>query len=485
MRKSNTITILLVVMLLCTGCGASTVSESSSSNNTILDPKNPITITIWHYYSGAQQDAFDAIVDEFNDTEGEKIGVIVESSGYGSANDVTDSVAAAVEGKVGAKEVPNIFAGYPDQAYKFDEKGILIDQSQYLTVEEQEEYIESFIEEGRFNKDNSLKIFPIAKATEIFMINKTEWDKFSTATGAILEECKTIEGLVSIAEKYYTWTDSLTLEANDGKAFYGRDSMANYFVIGSKQLGHDIFSLKDGQTILDFHQETIRALWDNYYIPYIKGYFSSSGRFRSDDIKTGNIIAFTGSSSGATFFPKEVVVNDAESYAITMESMEAPKFKDGENYALQQGAGMAVTNADEKEVFASMEFLKWFTDAERNISFSLDSGYLPVKKEATKENAIEEYTKNKNKDVVAIVETSIDTVNENTLYTMKSFENGTKARDILEYSMSDKAVADREKVVKNLASGMSYEEAIATFLTEDNFMQWYNETKVRTEQLVK
>ena len=33
------------------------------------------------------------------------------------------------------------------------------------------------------------------------------------------EELSTIEGITETAKKYYEWTDSLTEEQNDGKAF--------------------------------------------------------------------------------------------------------------------------------------------------------------------------------------------------------------------------------------------------------------------------
>ena len=124
--------------------------------------------------------------------------------------------------------------------------------------------------------------------------------------------------------------------------------MANYMIIGSMQLGHEIFSVKDGVMTLDFDKPTIRKLWDNYYVPYVKGYFASSGRFRSDDVKTGNILAFVGSSSGATFFPDKVVLGDNEEKPIEMKVFECPQFEDSLGYAVQQGAGMVVTNTSGK-----------------------------------------------------------------------------------------------------------------------------------------
>ena len=49
------------------------------------------------------------------------------------------------------------------------------------------------------------------------------------------------------------------------------------------QLGHEIFKVKDGKMKLDYNKKVARKLWDNYYIPYIKVYFTASGgNFGSD-----------------------------------------------------------------------------------------------------------------------------------------------------------------------------------------------------------
>ena len=317
------------------------------------------------------------------------------------------------------------------------------------------------------------------------MLNKTDWDKFAKATGAKLGNLKTIEGLTKTAQTYYEWTDSQTKEKNDGKAFFGRDAMANYFLIGAKQLGVEIFSVKDGKATLNFDKEVVRKLWDNYYVPFVKGYFAASGKFRSDDINTGNILSFVGSSSGATFFPDEVIVNDTESYPIDMEVIEAPKFEGGKNYGVQQGAGMVVTKTDEEQMYASVQFLKWFTEDERNIQFSVASGYLPVTKTANDIEKIEKTTDLTDDNELPIVKTAIDTVNDNTLYTPKAFENGTDARNILEYSMSDKVTADRKTVEKRLKKGQSLDDATKDFMSDSNFDTWYNTTKAELEKLVK
>lgn len=54
--------------------------------------------------------------------------------------------------------------------------------------------------------------------------------------------------------------------------------------------------------------------------------------------------------------------------------------------------GLVVTKGTEAENEASAVFLKWFTDEDQNIAFSVDSGYMPVKKDATDQEKILEKT---------------------------------------------------------------------------------------------
>ena len=214
------LTTVLSLMLVLSGC---------SSKKDVLDPDHPVQISLWHYYNGAQQESFNDLIREFNDTVGKEKGIIVKASGQGNVNDLENNVLDSINGEAGVAEIPNIFAAYADTAYTVDRLGYAVDLTKYFTKKELEEYISSYIEEGEFSNDGSLKIFPIAKSTEIFMLNKTDWDKFSKATGTSLDELKTIEGVTKVSQKYYEWSDSLTEEKNDGKAFFGRDALANYF----------------------------------------------------------------------------------------------------------------------------------------------------------------------------------------------------------------------------------------------------------------
>lgn len=111
---------------------------------------DPVTVTVWTYYNGDQLDAFNDLTEKFNDTVGKKDGITVETKSLGTAEDLEQNVLAAVNGEVGASEVPNIFSAYSDTAYTMDQKDMLVDLSDYLTDKEKDEYVEEYLKEGDF-----------------------------------------------------------------------------------------------------------------------------------------------------------------------------------------------------------------------------------------------------------------------------------------------------------------------------------------------
>lgn len=466
---------------------ASTVFLTGCSPSGVLDPKNPVTITIWHYYNGSQQQAFDTMVESFNQTVGKEKGIIVTSFSQGGVKDLTDKIVAAANKDVGAENMPDIFAAYADTAYEIDKMGIVADISQYITQKELDEYVDSYIEEGRFTSDGSIKIFPIAKSTEVLMLNETQWNLFKTATGVSEADLTTWESVTEVSKKYYQWTDSLTPDKNDGKAFIGRDAVANYFLVGSMQLGTEIFDYSDIAMKFVLDPTVMKKLWDNFYVPYVNGYSGAFGRFRSDDVKTGQLIACIGSTSSASYFPKEVTYEDGSKTAIQRKVLPLPNFAGTKPMAVQQGAGMVVCKSVKEKEHASVEFLKWFTDKKQNTEFALMSGYIPVKKSArTKEafaaaadnmpDALNSFTR----DTISV---SLDMSQNYTFYTSKASDNGYNARDILETSMASLAKENLAKVQELVNSGVSRSDAAAQFTTQENFDDWLKSITTKFSEL--
>ena len=371
MRRLAAFAAAAALVLGLVGCGG---AQSTAQGNT-----EPVNLSVWTYYNGDQLESFNKLVDTFNNTVGKEKNITVESYSQGSVNDLETQVMAAAQGKVGASAMPNIFMAYADTAYAMDQMGELADLAPYFTDEERAAYVDSYLTEGDFDDSGSIKIFPVAKSTELLFLNNTDWKLFAAA----------------------------------------------------------------------------------------------SGRFRSDDIKIGSILAYIGSNSSATYFPTQVMLSDTESHDIDLKVLPTPHFEGCEKVSVQQGAGMAVAKTTDAEVEASVVFLKWFTQPENNIAFAVGSGYLPVTHAANDMDAIHSSGLALTGNMENVLTEAVEAVNTNEMYTTKAFEGGTDARSKLGYSMIDLAAADRATVEERLAAGESAEEAEAEFLTDEYFEAWY------------
>lgn len=470
---------LTAVLLFCTaGCMAGESSYAAKS----AEDKNPIKITLWTYYGGQQLECFLSLVQEFNDTVGREKGIHVEPTSQGSLEDLESAVWAAVDKRVGSAEVPDLFPVYPDTAKELDARGILKDMAPFLTEAEKKEYVDRYMEDGVLSAKNELKIFPIAKATELLILNRTDWDRFAEETGADIEKMSTIEGVTELAEEYYEWTDRKTAAPDDGRALFGRDSLANYCMVGAVQLGTEILTPdEEGRAEIHFDRKVMRKLWDNYYVPFLNGYFDASGRFRSDDMKMGTILAFVGSSASVTFASGTVTRSDNTSYPVRLEIRKAPVFAEGEQYYVEQGAGMAVSVSNEEKEKAAVEFLKWFTKTENNLRFSLATSYLPVKIAA---NNPELLSGSGASDIIrSALKTAMTTVNENKMYSTAPMKNSAKLRTYLATSLIEQSEMDRESVEILVKQGMRRKEAAAQYDTDKNFDRWYEKTKKELEEM--
>ncbi|KAF5038370.1 Bacterial extracellular solute-binding protein [anaerobic digester metagenome] len=375
--------------------------------------------------------------------------------------------------------MPDIFSAYADYAYELYGEGQLADLSTYLSEQERSKYIEAYLSEGGFAGENSVLLFPVAKSTEVLLVNMTDFVPFAAACDVSEQDLATWEGITAVAEKYYHYTDLLTETPHDGKAFFGRDSMANYILVGCAQLGQPLIESKDGKVSVDVDRGTLRRLWDYYYVPYISGHFAALGRFRSDDAKTGDIIALVGSTSGCSYFPSAVTRADGSSYPITAKVFPLPNFAGCERYAVQQGAGMAVAKSDQRTEQAAVTFLKWFAEPEQNIRFSACTGYLPVQKAANDSKLLHAAVLEEKLELLPIVEDTLkigmDMSGSYRFFTNPAFKNSYACRSLVGIAMQAQSDQDLAAVNARIESGTSPRAALEPFLEDAHFELWLSD----------
>ncbi len=370
---------LILALALTLGCVA---TLSGCRERSPLDPKNPVTLTMWHNYGGDMQDTMDYLIDQFNSTVGKEEGVIINVEAISSSSELNKSLAMIANGDPGAPDMPDIFTGYPKNAMQFYEKGMLANLDEYFTADELSQYVDAFVEEGRL-ADGGLYVFPIAKSTEVLYVNKTLFDKFASATGASMDDLATFEGLASLSARYYAWTDSQTPDvANDGKQFYAADSWFNFAEVGMVQLGGTIFN---GEA-LSLESESFQYIFNMLYTPSVEGGFAIYDGYSSDLSKTGDIVCSTGSSAGILFYGDTITYRDGTVENVEYSILPYPVFENGTKTAIQRGGGLMVAKSGEQKEYASALFIKWLTASEQNMKFVDETGYLPVTKKAFEED---------------------------------------------------------------------------------------------------
>ncbi len=357
---------LLAVMIMC-------VCLAGCQNSSPLDPKNPVTLTMWHNYGGDMQQTMDFLIDEFNSTVGKEKGIVINVTAISSSSELNKSLDLIVNGDPGAPDMPDIFTGYPKVAIKFQEKNLLADLDTYFTEEELSEYIDEFVSEGRLS-DGGLYVFPIAKSTEVLYVNKTLFDRFAAATGALEDDLATFEGIAKLSKMYYEWSG--------GKQFYGSDSWFNFAEVGMEQLGDSI--IKDKKVTLS--GDKYAHIFGTLYPPITEGGIAIYDGYSSDLSKTGDLVCSTGSSAGILFYGDTITYTNGTTEEVEYDILPYPVFENGAKTAIQRGGGLMVAKTDEKKEYAAAEFIKWLTASEQNMKFVGETGYLPVTKKAFEED---------------------------------------------------------------------------------------------------
>ncbi len=326
----------------------------------------PTTVTLWHVYGGEVTSPLNVLVEEFNRTVGQKKGIRVRVDSVSNTNVIHESVLAAAYDDPGASELPDLFVSYPKTVLALPDENILVDYHDYFSDEELDSFLPEFLEEGTVN--GRLAVLPIAKSTEILYVNKTAFDRFSAATGAVLDDLSTWERLYALAEQYKDWSG--------GKCFFVHDYHFNYFQVGVESMGEDFFTGSG----LAFGPKFAYA-WAPYARAALTGTLWLGGGYATEPLRTGDAIVSVASSASVLYYSDVVTYPDNSTEQVEIISLPCPTFEGGEKLVMQRGAGLCTVKSTPAREEACMTFLKWLTEPKRNVDFVTALGYMPVTKE--------------------------------------------------------------------------------------------------------
>ncbi len=352
--------LLFLFSIMLSGCGEDKLSA-----------ENPVTLSIWHVYGSQIKSPLNDQIEEFNNTEGKKQGIVVKVVSVLDSSKIDTILAAAIKKEPGAASLPNMFTAYPRVFHLF-EKDQLLDWKQYLTKEELDQYNERYLEEGYVG--DRLYMLPIAKSTDLLLVNKTLYDRFAAANGLNETNLNDFDSLFATCQQYYRWTK--------GKQMFQFNDFYHYFFVNMASFDKEFVT--DGT--LDTKSETFARL----YIPMAKaaiaGGLSTEKGYATDRWKTAELISNIGSTAGVMYNRDYVTYRNNTRENIQLLIKDYPFFVGGKRIFVLRGTGLVVVkNSDERYNKAAAVFAKWLVQKEHNLPFVTATGYVPVHKDALQE----------------------------------------------------------------------------------------------------
>ena len=93
--------VLAAVMLLAAASGC--------AKKSLLDPDEPVTLTMWHVYGEQADSPMNRLVEEFNRTVGKEQGVIINVTLMSSTAQIGEKLLAAQTQTPGVPAMPDLF----------------------------------------------------------------------------------------------------------------------------------------------------------------------------------------------------------------------------------------------------------------------------------------------------------------------------------------------------------------------------------------
>ncbi|MBE2272531.1 MAG: extracellular solute-binding protein [Anaerolinea sp.] len=351
--------VLLVLAALLALSGA-VMAQDDLAN---VDPSGQ-TVIYWHQFRDAQGATIDALIAQFNETN--EYGITVEGTFQGSYNEMRDLVNAGIV----SGELPNLAAGYANDAASYARDGAVVDLLPYfnspewgLSADEMADFNMGILA-ANTAADGQLLAWPHQSSAQVLVYNETMLSELGfDAAPTTFEDFRTIACAAAEmttadggdVQGFPIVADASAFEsfvANMGGSIY--DAEANAFTFAGNQAVTDVLS---------FYKDLYES--GCAYIP--------AERFAEQtDFALGLNPFFLSSTAGFTFINAALVDNNA---AFTWNVSTLP-YTEG-SQALQVFIPSIIMFQSTPEAqLASWLFLKSLISPEAAATWSAGTGYF-------------------------------------------------------------------------------------------------------------
>lgn len=343
-KKLTSLALSAVLMTgLMTGCGS---KNNASSEEIVTEITEPVEISFWHAMSGDLEKTLENLTNKFMEANP---NIKVNLQNQSTYNDLQQKMTATL---ASPKDLPTLTQAYPHWMINAMQDELLVDLKPYIeneTIgsENYNDMLEGFKTASEI--DGKIYGMPFNKSTEVIWYNKTLFDELG------LEVPKTFEEFAQVAK---------TITEKKGIVGAGFDALNNFYTTYLKNKGVDFNSETDVTSA-----ESVEAA--NYYLDGIKeGYFRIAGTdmYLSGPFANETLGMYVGSNAGESFVKQGV---DGK-----FEVGVAPYPAES---VMQQGTDLYMfSNATAEQRTAAFEYLKFLTSTENQITWGVETGYIPA-----------------------------------------------------------------------------------------------------------
>jgi multiple sugar transport system substrate-binding protein len=360
---SLTMVFVLLVSLFLSGCSSSKTSSKEGL----------VEIEFWYGLGGKLGENVEKKIEAFNKSQNEVKVIGVAQGSY-------DETVQKLQAAIAAKKVPAAVLLENNPMNALAVKGTLAPLTQYIKEDagfNPEDFIDAFYQQGTINGEQYA--IPLYGTTQVLYYRK---DMFEQA-GIKPEELKTWESLAAAAKQ-------MTKKNGDKTTVYGWEPMwgPDNMIDAALSNGAKYLS-EDGKTVLLDSPEWIEA-WeffkkgiheDKTMAIHHGGQGWEYWYKTIDDVMQGRAAGYTGSSG-----------DQGDLDFTILGAIPQPGFE-GHHAAPHAGAqmGAVLKLASDEQKEAAFKWLKFFTSAENTADWSMNSGYIPVRKSAQDVPAFKEY----------------------------------------------------------------------------------------------
>lgn len=393
-------------------------TDDSSTSSTGTDDYTPVItepteVTIWTTIGQGNQNAFNTMISRVQALEPNITinNVYQNSMGYSELHD------AILQG-FSANNYPDLAYCYPDHVADYINAGRAVNLESYIndetigfTDEENEDYIEAFLEEGRTFTIDGVYCLPFAKSTEGLYYNR------GLLSGVDLNEAcealgfeEEINDGYPLSDRYFadlTWdeffnrlcpalmwynenVDQLVdLDSNKNAAILGYDSDSNLFITLAQQynLGYTGISAAGTGEIL-FNNQGMKDLMTKFNEWGQSRYIVSQGTtgdYTSTLFSQGQCLFSVSSTAGVTYLWSENTMDVAvapipHAEEDVSEITGATYSEDTYNNQISQGPSFCVLDhGDENRSKAAYVVWKLLTNEANCTEWSINTGYMGIR----------------------------------------------------------------------------------------------------------